>query len=81
MGQVQRLPLLPSTGESAGREEGVLVGPGDGPQCMLCTLQFLCCQRCMIVVALEAGVWMAVSLEGSEFESTVSHWSMFLADY
>lgn len=35
----------------------------------------------MIVVALEAGVWMAVSLEGSEFESTVSHWSMFLADY
>lgn len=25
-------------------------------QCMLCTLQFLCCPRCMIVIALEAGV-------------------------
>lgn len=25
-------------------------------QCMLCTLQFLCCQRCMVVIALEAGV-------------------------
>lgn len=34
-----------------------------------------------LAVPLLSKVYDCRRLEGSEFESTVSHWSMFLADY